>query len=49
MLVRDYAAGDMAEGRFQNGARLKCLGPRFYVRGDGTCAYYFTEVWNALP
>ena len=44
MFVRDYALGDMAEGRFAGSRRQKCIGPQFYVRGDGTRAFYFSEV-----
>lgn len=44
MFVRDYGAGDMAERRFRASSRLKCIGERFYVRGDGTRAFYFMEV-----
>ena len=46
MLVRDYAAGDLAEERFVGKGGGDCgssrqLGERFYVRGDGTRAYFF--------
>ena len=44
MFVRDYALGDMAEGRFAGSRRQKCIGPQFYVRGDGTRAFYFSEI-----
>ena len=41
---RDYAAGDMAQGRLAAAGRQQRLGHNFYVRWDGTRAYYFTEV-----
>ena len=45
--VRDYAAGDLAEQRLE--AKSQKLGDNFYVRSDGTRAYYFTqEVLTAL-
>jgi methyltransferase-like protein 6 len=40
VLVRDYASGDLAETRLQ--AKQQKLGESFYVRGDGTRAYYFS-------
>ena len=47
---RDYAAGDLAQERLEAAGRQQQLGPGFFVRWDGTCAYYFTEVWRAcLP
>lgn len=53
VLVRDYAAGDLAETRLAArgvaaGAKLgdssgsQKLGDNFYVRSDGTRSYYFT-------
>eukprot|EP00242_Pyramimonas_sp_CCMP2087_P013676 CAMPEP_0198200812 /NCGR_PEP_ID=MMETSP1445-20131203/3737_1 /TAXON_ID=36898 /ORGANISM="Pyramimonas sp., Strain CCMP2087" /LENGTH=273 /DNA_ID=CAMNT_0043870963 /DNA_START=350 /DNA_END=1168 /DNA_ORIENTATION=+ len=42
VFVRDYAAGDLAQERFDNKKHQK-LGDNFYVRGDGTRAYYFTH------
>ena len=43
MLVRDYAQGDGAQQRFQASRRPKQLDEhgRFFVRQDGTRAYYF--------
>ena len=38
--VRDYAAGDLAELRLE--AKAQKLGDSFYVRSDGTRAFYFT-------
>eukprot|EP00899_Mesostigma_viride_P026314 jgi/Mesvir1/6868/Mv09037-RA.1 len=44
--VRDYAEGDLAQERLHekqsNGATQK-ISDNFYVRADGTCAYYFSE------
>ncbi|KAK8747991.1 hypothetical protein OTU49_016260 [Cherax quadricarinatus] len=40
VLVRDYGLYDMAMFRFGPGSKL---GERFYVRQDGTRAYYFME------
>ena len=43
VLFRDYAAGDLAEERLQGKARPQKISENFYVRGDGTRAYYFAE------
>jgi SAM-dependent methyltransferase len=38
LLFRDYAHGDLAQLRAEDGA---VLAPRLHVRGDGTLAYFF--------
>lgn len=40
---RDYAAGDLAQDRLAAAGRQQRLAPNFFVRWDGTCAYYFSE------
>ncbi|KAL5757441.1 hypothetical protein ACOSP7_020052 [Xanthoceras sorbifolium] len=41
VLLRDYAIGDFAQVKLQN--RNQMIGDGFYVRGDGTCSFYFSE------
>lgn len=48
VLVRDYAAGDLAEQRLARVGRHKRLGPHLYMRGDGTKCLYFTQVRACL-
>ncbi|KAL4548531.1 hypothetical protein Ndes2526B_g01096 [Nannochloris sp. 'desiccata'] len=43
ILFRDYAAGDLAQERLQLEYKQQRIGEGFYMRGDGTRAYYFTE------
>lgn len=44
VLVRDYAEGDLAQLRLAGPSRSQRLSENFYVRSDGTRAYYFTKV-----
>ncbi|KAF3450572.1 hypothetical protein FNV43_RR06661 [Rhamnella rubrinervis] len=41
VLLRDYAVGDFAQVKLQN--KNQMIGVDFYVRGDGTCSFYFSE------
>jgi hypothetical protein len=42
VFVRDYAHGDLAQARLAR--KQQKLADHFFARGDGTRAYYFSEV-----
>lgn len=44
VLFRDYAENDLAHGRLGDVGKQQKLGENFYVRGDGTRCFYFSEV-----
>ncbi|XP_059641554.1 tRNA N(3)-methylcytidine methyltransferase trm141-like isoform X1 [Cornus florida] len=41
VLLRDYALGDYAQVKLQN--KNQMVSENFYIRGDGTCSFYFSE------
>ncbi|XP_042395619.1 uncharacterized methyltransferase C3H7.11-like isoform X1 [Zingiber officinale] len=41
VLFRDYAVGDFAQVKLANKGQM--ISENFFVRGDGTCAFYFSE------
>lgn len=44
ILFRDYAVGDLAQERLSGkSAKTQKIEENFFVRGDGTRAYYFGE------
>ena len=44
VLFRDYVEGDLAESRLAGSSRQQKLQDKFYVRGDGTRAFFFSQV-----
>ena len=48
VLLRDYAEADLAQQRFTSSHRVQQLSDDFYVRHDGTCAYFFAQVGSPL-
>ena len=43
VFVRDYAQGDLAQQRLSTTGRQQKLATNFYMRMDGTRAFYFSE------
>mmetsp|Transcript_30952 Transcript_30952/g.42897 ORF Transcript_30952/g.42897 Transcript_30952/m.42897 type:complete len:282 (-) Transcript_30952:49-894(-) len=43
VFLRDYAVGDLAQERFDKKTNRQKISENFYVRGDGTRSYFFSE------
>eukprot|EP00761_Pharyngomonas_kirbyi_P010599 gb/GECH01010619.1/.p1 GENE.gb/GECH01010619.1/~~gb/GECH01010619.1/.p1 ORF type:complete len:319 (+),score=95.69 gb/GECH01010619.1/:1-957(+) len=43
LLFRDFGLYDMSQMRIKNGRQLSSQQPYYYVRGDGTTAYFFSK------
>ena len=48
VLFRDYGAQDLAQHRLAGTGRPQKLADSFYLRMDGTKAFYFTQVSRGL-